>query len=178
MSKAFKWSIAILTVIATVEYLVFFCNLALFKERKTYTCGQCISQQEVWQWRLGGWPDASVPVSSMWTVSHPSWAFRQHFTSSHKHSWIFAQGSPYPAIGGHEGCALGYGWPPNRFACFFEADSELRDRMDGLIKGGVLMEDELKRLLETDFQSAHQGFVDEAAQEKALKLLENHGLSR
>lgn len=178
MPKAFKWSIAILTVIVTVEYLVFFCNLALFKERKTYTCRQCVSRQEVWQWRLGGWPDASVPVSSIWTVSHPSWAFRQHFPSSHEHSWVFAQGSPYPVIGGHGGCALGDGWPPNQFARFFEAVPELRERVNRLIKEGALTEDEFRRLLETDFESSNQEFIDGAAQKTAFKLLENYGFSR
>ena len=169
MTKAFKRSILVLVVTSTALVCITFFGISLFNERRSYTCGQCSSRKDVWQWRFGAWMSASIPLSRKKMIPHDSAALATLFGPSHEHIWEFAQGSPHFSI--WSGCAIGRGRHINQFAHMYETQPEFRSFLSDEVKQGTLMQIELRHLIFSNFDSSETDyFFDAAAREQAMKL--------
>ena len=110
-----------------------------YKERHTYICQICQSSKHVFQWKLGFWPDESVPLSPKWQHVDETKFYHDFFIGGHIHIWKFAQGSPYYFFGTTwGGCALGSGCKENGPLHIYESDSEFRAFVQGKLQNGTL----------------------------------------
>ena len=110
-----------------------------FKQRDSYRCQTCFAKQDVFQWRLGFWTGASVPLSPQWTRVVETRLHQDFFALNHSHNWKFAQGSPYHFFGTTwGGCALGSGRHISDVCYLYERNDKFRDFVRGKIVDGSL----------------------------------------
>jgi len=127
----------VLLVIGTIAAVAVL--LLHYKERDSYRCQVCSATKDVFQWRLGLWMGASVPLSPTWervTETH----FRQDFLpADHIHDWKYAQGSPYYFFGTTwGGCAIGSGRQMNEVCQIYESSPEFRTFLQTKMRDGSL----------------------------------------
>ena len=121
-----------------------------YKERDSYRCQVCWATKDEFQWRLGLWMGASVPLSPTWervTQTH----FRQDFLpADHIHEWKYAQGSPYYFFGTTwGGCAIGGGGRVNEVCQIYESSPEFRTFIQTKLHDGSLNKTNVVALLTT-----------------------------
>jgi hypothetical protein len=127
-------------VLVVIGAVVAFAVLLLhYKERDSYRCQVCWATKDVFQWRLGSWMGASVPLTPAWervTETH----FRHDFLpADHIHDWKYAQGSPYYFFGTTSGgCALGGGGRVNEVCQIYESSPEFRTFIQTKLRDGSL----------------------------------------
>jgi hypothetical protein len=119
--------------------LVVLILLFIYKQRDSYYCQECWSKKDIYQWRLGLWMGASVPLTPSWiriTETH----FQQDFLpTAHVHNWAFAQGSPYYLLGTTwAGCAIGAGRHVSEVCEMYNTSSEFRVFVQAKLKDGSL----------------------------------------
>jgi hypothetical protein len=127
------WFIALAGVVGAITLLFH------YKERNSYQCQTCGARKDVFQWRLGMWKEASVPLSPSWEQISGT-RFQQDFLPpGHHHDWVFAQGSPYYFFGTTwAGCALGRGRSTCELGRMYESSPEFRDFLSQKLRDGSL----------------------------------------
>src|SRR5438876_4127648 len=70
-----------------------------YRVRSTYACPDCLSEEHVYQWRYGLWPDWSLPLTGKKVVLAQSFTLTDFLTNAHQHRWEFMQESPYYLFG-------------------------------------------------------------------------------
>ena len=110
-----------------------------YKQRKSYRCQLCFAKKDMFQWRLGSWPELSVPLTPSWERITET-RFRQDFLPpDHVHDWMFAQGSPYHFFGRTwGGCAIGGGRHVSDLCEFYESSPEFRAFITEKMRDGSL----------------------------------------
>jgi hypothetical protein len=151
-----------------------------FKQRDSYSCATCHSDRHVFQWRLGFWITASLPLSPSWEVVEQSNIYRDLFPAGHRHEWEFGQGSPYYVFGlVWSGCALGAARDMNEFAEFYELDPGFREFLQHRIISGSLTKETLLRVVMLPRSSLGDEPLDADTlklTERATQLLDEYGL--
>lgn len=110
-----------------------------YKERNSYSCQLCSSQKDVFQWRVGWWMGASVPLTPRWERVRESHFLHDFFPTGHAHDWKFAQGSPYHFFGtSWSGCALGAGRHQSELCQMYELSPEFRSFIQTKLRDGSL----------------------------------------
>jgi len=98
-----------------------------FKQRDSYRCQVCFSTKDVFQWRLGSWAGASVPLTPQWERVTSTRFFKDFLSLHHTHVWKFAQGSPYYFFGTTwGGCAIGGGRHVNPLCSMYDSSPDFR----------------------------------------------------
>lgn len=122
--------------------------LFVYRERRTYQCPNCTSEQHVFQWHIGSWTSANTPLSEKQIVIQPSFAFTAFSGTNHAHTWVFAQGSPYYLFGTKwGGCAIGPGRHQSDFAGLFESSADFREFVFGRIASSKCTTNEIVNLI-------------------------------
>jgi len=119
-----------------------------YKERDSYRCQVCFSEKGVFQWKLGSWMGASVPLTPSWERVTASHFLTDFFHSDHVHEWEFAQGSPYIFFGTKwAGCALGSGRHVSELCMMYESSPEFRTFIQTKLRDGSLAKSNLIALV-------------------------------
>jgi hypothetical protein len=127
-----------------------------FKQRNSYRCQTCFSTQDVFQWRMGFWMDASVPLSPQWTRVSETRLQRDFFTNNHSHNWKFAQGSPYQLFGTTwGGCAIGSGRQVSDLCYLYERKNKFRDFIGRKFADGLLTQSNFLALVSNTDRSTN-----------------------
>jgi hypothetical protein len=135
-----------------------------FKERDSYRCQECFAKKDVFQWRLGFWMGASIPLSPPWTRIFDTCLHNDYFATGHSHDWKFAQGSPYHFFGTTwGGCALGGGRHVSDLCQIYESSREFRDFIHKKIESGSLTQSNFLSLA-SNFDRAKESPIHLAAQ--------------
>ncbi len=158
------------TTIVVLLFLMF-VGIGFYHEHKSYTCRECSSHRDGWQWRFGEWPSPSVPLANARFVTIDSAAFKRMMTSDHQHDWVFARGSAY-FFGQSMGCSLGQGRSVNPFLEHYEHSPSFREHVDESIGRQLLTEADLRRLVQSDFKSHDTDhFIDASAEKLGRRLI-------
>ena len=129
-----KRIITILVVLVAIAH-----TLLNYKERDSYRCRTCRSSKHVFQWRLGSWGDAPIPITPKWHRIEESHFYRDFFPADHVHEWQFAQGSPYYFFGTTwTGCAIGGGRHTSDVFRFYESYADFRALLQTRLRDGAL----------------------------------------
>jgi len=73
------------------------CN---YRDERNYVCDGSNTAKSVSQWRYGMWMGSSVPLTPMWETLEASHLYTDFMARvEHRHTWAFAQGSPYYFFG-------------------------------------------------------------------------------
>jgi hypothetical protein len=125
-----------------------FLLLAHFKERDSYSCQTCGSTRDEIQWRVGLWPDTSVPLTPKLERIHETRFFHDFLPGNHVHQWRFAQGSPYYFFGTTwGGCAIGGGRRFSEISRMYDSSPEFREFVQAKLKDGSLVKSNLLTLV-------------------------------
>ena len=126
--------ITTLIVLATISVA-----LLNYKERDSYRCRTCRSSKHVFQWRLGSWGGASIPITPKWQRIEESNLYRDFFPADHVHDWQYAQGSPYYLFGtSWGGCAIGGGRHTSELFQLYESSAAFRTLLQTRLREGAL----------------------------------------
>ena len=110
-----------------------------YKERDSYRCQVCFSTKDVFQWRLGSWMSASVPLTPTWERVTETHFLHDFLPGRHQHEWKFAQGSPYYFFGTTSGgCAIGGGRRVSDIFRIYESSPEFRTFIQTKLHNGSL----------------------------------------
>lgn len=110
-----------------------------FKQRDSYRCQVCFSTRSVFRWRIGAWPEYSIPMSPKWQELIETQFARDFLSADHKHDWMYAQGSPYYWFGTKwGGCAIGSGRHVNDLCQIYESDRDFRTFVQARLRNGSL----------------------------------------
>ena len=98
-----------------------------YKQCNSYRCQICFAKKDVFQWRLGSWGGASIPLAPSWERTAETRFLHDFLPADHVHDWMFAQGSPYHFFGTTwGGCALGCGRHVSEVCRMYESSPEFR----------------------------------------------------
>jgi hypothetical protein len=110
-----------------------------YKQRDSYRCQICFAKKDVFQWRLGSWAGASIPLTPRWERSTDTQFQRDFLPADHVHDWMFAQGSPYHFFGTTwGGCAIGGGRHVSELCETYESSEEFRSFIAQKLRDGSL----------------------------------------
>ena len=136
-----------------------------YVERVSYRCQVCSSTKDVFQWRLGSWMGASVPLTPTWERVTATRFLHDFLPAHHTHDWKFAQGSPYYFFGTTSGgCAIGGGRHVNELCQTYESSAQFRTFIQTKLLDGSLTKSNVIALLSsprTDATSPLQKEADE-----------------
>jgi hypothetical protein len=128
-----------LMILIGLIVLLVVATTCIFRQRDTFECDSCHAQRHDRQWRLGWWQGPSLPLTPASMTVVPSHIGADFFGPTHRHTWRFAQGSPYYAFGlSWGGCALGRGRNGSPLALRYERDEGFRQRLQADIASGTL----------------------------------------
>jgi hypothetical protein len=149
-------------------FLAIAASLFHYKERNSYRCQSCWARKDVFQWRLGSWPGASIPLAPRWERVFDTHFQHDLLPAGHTHDWKFAQGSPYYFFGtSWGGCALGRGWNFSILSQIYESSSEFRAFVAQELGDGTLTKSNFVAMM-----SCPQGGEPSPIQKEADALLE------
>lgn len=110
-----------------------------YKERDSYRCQVCFAGRDVFQWRLGLWPDPFMPLTPRWERIVGTRFLHDFLPVNHVHDWKFAQGSPYFFFGTTwGGCAIGGGRHGSELCQLYESSPEFRVFVEKKLRDGSL----------------------------------------
>jgi len=119
-----------------------------YKERDSYRCQLCFSTKDVYQWRLGLWAGPSVPLTPAWEHVMETKFLHDLLPVSHRHTWKFAQGSPYYFFGTTwAGCAIGGGRYINNLCWKYDSSPQFRAFVQSKLKDGSITKSNLIALM-------------------------------
>ena len=119
-----------------------------YKERDSYRCQICSSTRVVFQWRLGSWMGASIPLTPSWERVTETRFLHDLLPPDHVQNWRFAQGSPYHFFGTTwGGCAIGGGRHVNELCQKYETSSEFRSFVGTKLNDGSVAKSNLVALM-------------------------------
>lgn len=122
--------------------------LFAYKERDTSRCQVCGATKDVYQWRIGGWFEPSLPLTPKWERVTATHFGRDFLPPNHTHEWQFAQGSPYYFLGlKWGGCAIGSGRHASDVFKVYESSEEFRKFIQARLKNGSLTRSNLIALV-------------------------------
>ena len=125
-------------------WLLFVCQ-----EYSVYDCQECLATKQVSQWRVGIWPDRSLPLWPERDEVSQSQILRDFFTPAHEHEWLFRSGtSCYLGVRIY---ADGSGARRSMAAYAYDGDPAFRAFIQQRIRTGALTRDDFLRAARAPF---------------------------
>ena len=119
-----------------------------YKQRDSSRCQICFAKKDVFQWRLGSWAGASIPLTPSWERVSDTHFQQDFLPGDHVHDWMFAQGSPYYFFGtSWRGCAIGGGRYVSELCQMYESSPDFRTFITQKLRDGSLAKSNVVALM-------------------------------